>query len=143
MVNAKRMTLNYTEMVIFNYLFGKKKFPKISEKDIKDLIDNYEPLKEVTERLQEENKYWCVDLNKIIELRQQAKKLEQLNKIDEAISVYLQSIECDELSTRLNINTYIRDIERVIILFSQIKKQTTLTRFRGNKIDLYSVFQET
>ncbi len=76
-------------------------------------------------------------------MRQQAKKLEQLNKIDEAISVYLQSIECDELSTRLNINTYIRDIERVIILFSQIKKQTTLTRFRGNKIDLYSVFQET
>jgi tetratricopeptide (TPR) repeat protein len=141
--NIKRTKLNYTEMGIFKYLFDKKKPSKIVENDVKDLLNNYESLKKETERLQEENNAWSVDFNKIIELRQKAKELEQLKRFDEAISVYLQSIEFGESSTKLNINNYAYDIERAIILYSKTNQQETLKRFIENKINLYPNFQET
>ena len=143
--NTNRTKLNYTEMGIFKFLFDNKKPSKIIEDDVKvkDLIDDYESLKKETERLQEENKAWSVNFNKIIALRQKAKELEQLNKIEEAISVYLQSIEFGESSKKLNINNYAHDIDRVIILYSKTKQQDTLKRFLENKIDLYPNFQET
>jgi len=131
-------------MGIFKFLFDNKP-SKVIEDDtkVKDLIDDYESLKKETERLQKENNAWSVDFNKIIALRQKAKEFEQLNKIEEAISVYLQSIEFGESSAKLNINNYAHDIDRVIILYSKTKQQETLKRFLENKIDLYPDFQDT
>lgn len=132
-------------MGIFKFLFDNKKPSKVKEDDniFNNIIDDYENLKKETKRLQEENKAWSADFNKIIALRQKAKELEQLNKFEEAISIYLQSIELGESSKKLNINNYAHDIERVIILYSKTKQQEVLKIFLENKIDLYADFQET
>jgi len=130
-------------MRIFKFLSTKKTTPKKTETECKDIIDDYELLKKETEKLQRENNAWQKDFNKIISFRNTAKEMEKLNKIEEAISIYLQSIEYGESSSNLNINNYAHDINRVIILYSKTKQQEILKKFIENNIDLYPDFQET
>lgn len=129
-------------MGIFKFLFDNKRPSEKTKADVEHYIEDYESLKKETERLQRENSAWQIDFNKIIALRQNAKELEQLNKIEEAISVYLESIEFGELRPKLNISNYAHDINRVIILYSKIKQYETLKMFLQDKINLYPDFQD-
>jgi hypothetical protein len=129
-------------MGIFKFLFDNKTPSEKTKTDVEHLIEDYESLKSETERLQKENNAWQIDFDKIIALRQKAKELEQQNKTEEAISVYLQSIAFGEFSPKLNICNYAHDINRVIILYSRIKEHETLKRFIQDKINLYPDFQD-
>lgn len=131
-------------MGLLKNLFGNKKSTLPTDKEI-DLIvkqKQYDRLKKETERLQNENKEWQNNFNDIISLRQKAQKFEKENKLKDAISTYLQSIEYGEKNSKMSIFNYAFDIERVIILYSKLKQTDLLIDFLKDNIQKYSDFQD-
>ena len=90
---GKQLTAITPKMEIFDFLFGDKNSTESLKvaKSKSDLLDEY--LKKETEKLQAENKAWEIEFNQTVSSRQKAQKLEKENKLDEALSVYLQSID--------------------------------------------------
>ena len=119
-------------MGLFDFLFGDKKSTESLKvtKSKSDLLGEYEYLKKKTEKLQAENKVWEIEINHTVLSRQKAQKLEKENKLDEALSVYLQSIERDENSKKLTICNFAFDIDRVIVLYGKTKREIK-NIFRG------------
>jgi tetratricopeptide (TPR) repeat protein len=130
-------------MGLFDFLFGEKKSTESLKvtKSKSDLLDEYEYLKKETEKLQAENKAWEIEFNQTVSSRQKAQKLEKENKLDEALSVYLQSIERDESSKKLIIYNFAYDIDRVIVLYGKTKQKEKLNTFLEEKINNYQDFR--
>lgn len=124
-------------MGLLDFLFGEKK-STISLKVTKsDILNDYETLKKETEKLQAKNKAWEIEFNDTTLSRQKAQQLEKENKLDKALSVYLQSIEKNENSTKLTISNFAFDIDRAIVLYGKLKQKEKLKVFLEEKINKY------
>lgn len=95
------------------------------------------------ESLKQHNKEWGKEFNHIISLREKAIRLDKELKYNEAIEVYLESIDFGENSTKLNISNYVHDIERVIVLYGKSKQLEKQVDFLKRIINTYPDFQGT
>ncbi|MBA7557518.1 hypothetical protein ES705_50278 [subsurface metagenome] len=105
--------------------------------------DFFEELQRKTEVLRAENKAFGDDFGNMINMREKAQSLEKENKLKEAISTYLSSLQMSENSQRLSINNFAFDIHRVIILYGKTKQEELLEEFLEDKIQRYPDFQDT
>ncbi|WP_165732712.1 hypothetical protein [Polaribacter sp. 20A6] len=130
-------------MGILDFLFGKKtsSTKKIKNKEIFNQ-NEYNKLKRETKILQTENKEWEKEFNDTISLREKAKKLEKENKLNEALEIYLNSINIAKNNSKLNIYNYAFDIDRVIILYSKTKQKEKLITFLEDKINKHRDFNK-
>lgn len=117
-------------MGLFKMIFGTNK-PKSSQSSNKkdNRPQNYVDLKRKTEELRKANDEWQKEFSQLIEIRNIATDLEKENKKEEALENYLKAIELGEFSSKLNINNYIHDIDRVIIIYSKNKNLKLLVPF--------------
>lgn len=100
--------------------------------------DFLKQIKRDTIALQKENKEFSNEHSKVCRKRENAKKLEKLEKYDLAINTYLENIDFCRKSTRINmINIYLQDIERVIILYGKTKQTELLIEFLEDNINRY------
>lgn len=130
-------------MGLFKMLFGTNK-PKSSQSSNKknDLLQNYDDLKRKTEELRKANDDWQKEFSKLIEIRNIATALEKENKKEEALEKYLKAIELGESSSKLNINNYLHDIDRVIIIYSKNNNTKLLVPFLQRMIKKYPEVKE-
>lgn len=120
-----------------------RKTNKLRNNDNLDKIEKrrseYEIESEIV-RLQSDNKAWSIEAESLFTMRKEAQVLEKLNKLDDAICVYLKAIDKGEKSSRLNIYNYAHDINRVIILYGKTKQLDILVEFLKDKINKHPDF---
>lgn len=131
-------------MGLFKDLFKPKRSTLPTDEEIDKIVmqKQFDKLKKETERLQNENREWKNNFDNIISLRQKAQQYEKENKINDAIETYLQSIDFGEKNTKLSINNYAHDIERVIILYSKLKQTNLLIDFLNYNLEKYPDYQD-
>lgn len=127
-------------MGLFDFLFGKKHISTFQsdEQFENEREKKYDDLRIKTEALRSENKAWQKEFTNIMDLREKGKMLEKDNRLDEAISIYLKSIELGEISKKLNISNYGFDINRVIVLYGKTNQKDLLREFLEMNISKYS-----
>jgi tetratricopeptide (TPR) repeat protein len=108
----------------------------------REVINSYEKLKKETDRLRTENELWQTDFNKLLDLRNKATKLEKSDKLSMAIDSYLSAMDFGEKSTKLSINNYSHDIQRIIILYGKIKETENLISFLQKVISTYPEYRD-
>lgn len=130
-------------MGLFKILFGsnKSKSTQSSNKN-NNRPQNYADLVRKTEELRKKNEDWQKEFSKLIEIRNIATDLEKENKTEEALKHYLKAIELGESSSKLNINNYVHDIDRVIIIYSKNKNNKLLVPFLQRMIEKYPEIKE-
>lgn len=116
--------------------FNHKKTSKEEQKtdDSNEFLKEYDDLKDELEKLQNQNRGWEKEFNKIISAREKAQQLERENNLLEALEVYLESIRSNENSDKMTIYNYAFDIDRVIILYGKTKQKEKLKIFLEEKI---------
>ena len=130
-------------MGLFKLLFGSNKTNSNKRNNSTNVLPkNYAELLRKTEELQKENQKWEFEFNKLTALRQKAIEFEKKGQNNDALEFYHKSIELGESSTKLNINNFSHDIERVIIIYSKTKNYELLIPFLQRVIEKYPNFQE-
>lgn len=131
-------------MGLFKVLFGTSKV-KLNKKSnpTNNQPKNYAELKSRTIELKKANEEWQKEFNKLIQLRNKATDLEEQNKQEEALEVYLKAIEFGESNSKLKINNYIHDIERVITIHSKTKNDELIIPFLQRIIQRYPEVNES
>jgi tetratricopeptide (TPR) repeat protein len=119
-----------------------KKKSEMITKPKREVINSYEKLKKETDRLRTENELWQTDFNKLLDLRNKATKLEKSDKLSMAIDSYLSAMDFGEKSTKLSINNYSHDIQRIIILYGKIKETENLISFLQKVISTYPEYRD-
>lgn len=123
-------------MGIFDFLNEKKSRKTKDMKLSNDFVDDLESLKQY-------NKEWEKEFNQIVSLREKATRLDKELKYNEAIEVYLESIDFGEKSSKINISNYAHDIERVIVLYGKSKQLEKQVEFLKKIINTYPSLQNT
>ncbi|MBA7478682.1 hypothetical protein ES707_14110 [subsurface metagenome] len=118
-------------------------FDFLKPKQNKILIDNYEQLRKETERLQNENATWQKEFDTIIKLREKAYSLEKAGRLNDAIQEYIKAVTFGEQNSRLNINNYAHDIERIIVLYGKTKQKENQIKFLNRVILNYPDYRDT
>ena len=130
-------------MGLFDFLFGKKSssIKKIDDESISAYTE-YDRIKRETEIIQTENRKWEKEFNNTISSREKALQLEKENKLNEALEIYLDSINKDENSDKLTIYNYAFDIDRVIVLYDKTKQKEKLKAFLEDKINKHQNYNK-
>lgn len=123
-------------MGLIDFLFGKDKRTPLKKVDNSKIEARreYEQIKRETEILQTESRQWEKEFYNTISSREKALQLEKDGKLLEALKVYLDSINKDENSNKLNIYNYAFDINRVIVLYGKTKQKEKLKAFLEKSI---------
>jgi tetratricopeptide (TPR) repeat protein len=119
-----------------------KKKSELTTKPKREVINSYQKLKNETDRLRTENELWQTDFNKVLDFRNKATKLEKSGKLSMAIDSYLNAMDFGEKSTKLSINNYSHDIERIIILYGKTKETENLISFLQKVISTYPEYRD-
>lgn len=121
-------------------LFKLKVQNKISQEKqdfAKAMQDGFEQTKREIEKLQAENASWQKEFDRIIDFREKASSLEKEGRLQEAIEEYTKSVLFGEASGRLNLNNYVHDIDRLIVLYNKTKQKALLADFLETLISKY------
>ena len=130
-------------MRLFKLLFGSDKTNSNKRNNSTNVLPkNYAELLRKTEELQKENQKWEFEFNKLTALRQQATEFEKKGQNNDALEFYYKSIELGESSSKLNINNFSHDIERVIVIYSKTNNHELLIPFLLRIIETYPNFPE-
>ena len=108
----------------------------------KSMREDYEVTKKEVERLQSENAAWERDFNILLNFRTTASLFESEGKLQEAINEYSKSVSFGETNQRLNLNNYVHDIERLIVLYNKTKQKETLIKFLKEIIAKYPDYRD-
>ncbi|MBO0593937.1 hypothetical protein I2486_21265 [Cellulophaga sp. E16_2] len=119
-----------------------KKKSELTTKPKREVINSYQKLKNETDRLRTENELWQTDFNKVLDFRNKATKLEKSGKLSMAIESYLNAMDFGEKSTKLSINNYSHDIDRIIILYGKTKETENQISFLQRVISTYPEYRD-
>lgn len=130
-------------MGLFKMLFGSNKPNSTkSNNSTNNRPRNLAELQSKTEELKQANEEWQKEFNKLIPIRNKATDLEKKNQNQKALEQYIKAIELGESSSKLNVNNYIHEIERVIIIYSKNKNTKLLVPFLQRMIKKYPEINE-
>lgn len=126
--------------------FFKSKSKTIAAQDnselAKSMREDYEATKKEVEKLQSENAAWQKDFNILLNFRTTTSSFEKEGKLQEAINDYSKSVSFGETNQRLNLNNYVHDIERLIVLYNKTKQKDTLINFLKQLIVKYPNYRD-
>jgi len=108
----------------------------------KSMREDYKATKKEVEKLQMENAAWQKDFDIILNFRKTASSFEKEGKLQEAINEYSKSVSFGETNQRLNLNNYVHDIERLIVLYNKTKQKDKLINFLDQLIAKYPEYSD-
>ena len=132
-------------MGIFDFLKPKKKIITTNtdkEQKAKIHINNYEQLKKEYDRLHNANAVWGKEYGILAKISKKACSFEKAGELNEAIEEYIKAVKYCEQSSRLNINNYAQDIERIIILYGKTKQKENQIKFLNRVLEKYPDYRD-
>lgn len=119
-----------------------KKILELPTKPKREVINSCQKLKNETDRIRTENELWHTDFKKLLDFRNKATGLEKSGKFSMAIDSYLNAVDFGEKSTKLAINNYSHDVDRIVILYGKIKETENQISFLQRVISTYPDYRD-
>ncbi len=116
------------------YQVYKKSNTNSLDKD--DAIKNY-IFENKLNNIHNSNRVWEDEWNEIVKKRNVAKKAESEGKLEKALENYFINYNHGSKSSILNVNNYVHDINRIIIIYGKLKREEELIDFLQEVIEKY------
>ena len=121
-------------------LFDILKTPKKQKRDATDAI--FRKMENEIKEMQTERSNWDKSFEIVCSRRNRANDLEKNNDFQSAINLYLENIDyCKRDKYVNNLNNYVHDIDRIIILYGKLKLNEELKSFLENVISEYPKYE--
>lgn len=121
-------------------LFDILKTPKKQKCDATDAI--FRKMDNEIKEMQTERSNWDKSFEIVCSTRNRANDLEKNNDFQSAIDLYLENIDyCKRDKYVNNLNNYVHDIDRIIILYGKLKQNEELKSFLENVISEYPKYE--